>query len=281
MKRRIFLDALWYLANFIAAVSLGGSLIGWAWEWSAHKYLQGFSDAVVPAQVTPEQKVEAILAWMRNGPNRLQDAPDCEIDNRNPEETLNYSRLLAVCGTATNAFTNLAHAGGVKARRLLLLDSEHLTKHVVAEVQLAGRWVVVDPAYRIILRDASGRPLTRVDLRNPALFREAIGRIDGYNPNFTYESAVHIRLARIPVGGLFLQSILDRFSPDWDDNGSLSMILERVPLILMSVSALFCLSSATFGLYLRTRRRLRQEIPAKRISGIRCSNPRTVKDELE
>ena len=41
---------------------------------------------------------------------------------REPEESLNYASLLKVCGSATNAFVNLANAGGLPARRLLLMS---------------------------------------------------------------------------------------------------------------------------------------------------------------
>ena len=34
------------------------------------------------------------------------------LDGRNPEDTLNYRQFLEVCGTATNAFVNLAESSG-------------------------------------------------------------------------------------------------------------------------------------------------------------------------
>jgi hypothetical protein len=49
-----------------------------------------------------------------------------------------------VCGTATNAFINLADSGRLPARRILLLNSDQGAKHVDAEVLVKGRWIVLD-----------------------------------------------------------------------------------------------------------------------------------------
>jgi hypothetical protein len=62
------------------------------WEYSVRQYLKGFSDAVVPAVATPEQKVESILTWMRSGaPRPLASNPE-ELSKRDPEATLNYQQ---------------------------------------------------------------------------------------------------------------------------------------------------------------------------------------------
>ena len=138
-------------------------------------YLKGFSDAVVPSSAPPEEQVQAILNWMARGPSRRMPA----LWIRSPIAILpnsNYESLLKVCGSATNAFINLADSAGLVARRLLLLDSQRRTKHVVAEVLIGGRWIIVDPAFRTILRDANSRPLTSDQLR-PATFLAATGRI--------------------------------------------------------------------------------------------------------
>ena len=74
------------------------------------------------------------------------------MGGRDPEDTLNYSGLLHVCGSATNAFVNLADSSGLRARRLLLLSPRGTASHVVAEVSLDGRWVVVDPVFGTLLK---------------------------------------------------------------------------------------------------------------------------------
>jgi hypothetical protein len=90
--------------------------------------------------------------------------------DRDPTDTLNYDSLLRVCGTATNAFINLAVSGGLPARRILLLNSYQGAKHVDAEVLVKGRWIVVDPGFRTILRTLDDNTLTRDQLVSPAVF---------------------------------------------------------------------------------------------------------------
>src|ERR1700730_17522958 len=170
-------------------------------EMTVREYLDGFSDAVVSDSATPMEKVEAIIGWMRYGPPR-PDAPDLTIlSARDPQDTLNYHQLLAVCGSATNAFLNLSRSTGLQARRLLLLTPENYAKHVVAEVYVDGRWIVVDPTYRAVLRDAQGRALTRNDLRDPEILRQAAANIPHYVMEYSYEKSAHVRIAALPFQG--------------------------------------------------------------------------------
>ena len=118
-----------------------------------------------------------------------------QLSPRDPQDTLNYRQLLQVCGSATNAFLNLARSAGRESRRrLLLLAPDRTAKHVVAELNLDGRWVIVDPTYRMFLKDAHGNLLTRKDLQNPEIFREATGAMPGYLPEY-YIRAIRAREA--------------------------------------------------------------------------------------
>ena len=141
------------------------------------RYLKGFSDAIVPASAPPVEKIESVLAWMAHGPARLPDGPSPNVPDRDPTDTLNYDALLRVCGTATNAFINLMDTGDVPVRRLLLVDAKQNTKHVVAEVLVDRRWIIVDPAYRRIMRDNKGDTLTREQLTNPVTFNAVTAKI--------------------------------------------------------------------------------------------------------
>ena len=169
----------WYLVNALLVVAVAASLYSIGWEFSTRRYLKGFSDAIVPATAPGDEKVQAILNWMAHGPARLPYGPSPAVPDRDPTDTLNYDALLQVCGTATNAFINLTSTGNLSVRRLLLVDSNMLTKHVVAEVLVDGRWIIVDPAYRLVLRDAQGHTLTREDLTDPKTFAEATQNIPG------------------------------------------------------------------------------------------------------
>lgn len=217
------------------------------WEYSVRQYLRGFSDALIPAAASPEQKVEAILAWMRSGPPRPVASNPEELSKRDPQTTLNYKQLLAVCGTATNAFLNLARSSGLNARRLLLLTPERNTKHVVAEVQIDDRWIVADPTYRVVLRDAQGHLLTRRDLREPKIFAEAIAQVPNYPADYDYQYFAHVRIARLPLQGLGLRRLLDSMNPGWDEAFDWSLLLERESFFILFFSG----AATIFFLFLR------------------------------
>jgi Transglutaminase-like superfamily len=218
---------LWRTTNIFLMASV--LFVGYAtmWEYSLRRYLKGFSDAVVPQAATSEEKVEAILTWIRSGPPRPLAAHPDKLDFRDPETTLNYRQLLSLCGTATNAFLNLSRSAGLDARRLLLLSPEYTAKHVVAEVNIDGRWIIVDPTFRVILRDSMGHTLTRKELQNPVIFKQATGNLPNYLPDYNYQSFAHVRIARLPLDGLGLRRALIKYFPDWDEIFDWSLLLER------------------------------------------------------
>jgi Transglutaminase-like superfamily len=237
---------VWWSANLLLLGALVAVTYSAGWEYSVRRYLDGFSDAIVPSSEPAERQAEAILDWMRRGPRMLAANPSV-LDGRDPEATLNYQQLLSVCGTATNAFLNLARGNGLRARRLLLLTPEDEAKHVVAEVLIDGRWVIADPAYRVLLRDAQGRLLTRQDLRDPAVFAEATRFVPHYPKEYTYEKFAHVRLARLPMEGFHLRWILDKAFPGWEEALDWSLLLERESFFV------FCASAIAFFVFLLLR----------------------------
>jgi len=216
------------------------SLYGAIWEYSTREYLRGFSDAIVPFAAPPEQRVEAILNWMNNGPARNQLLPSEDSDSRDPVDNLNYATLLRICGNATNAFVNLADASDLEVRRLLLLGAGGNTNHVVAEVRLDGRWIVVDPSFRTILKDRLGNLLTREQLAQPETFEWATSAIPHYDPRYAYVHTAHIHLARLPLVGKILDRTLDSLFPQWDESMRWTMLVER-PSFAVLVTGLFLL----------------------------------------
>ena len=243
-SHRLF-RAVWWSTNLLLAAAVLSLLYAGMREYSVRRYLDGFSDAIVPEPATPEQTVEAILMWMRSGPPRSDAVEPPGLSRRDPEMTLNYRQLLSVCGTATNAFLNLARGSNLSARRLLLLTGNDNTKHVVAEVLIDGRWIIVDPTYRVVFRDAQGRLVTRQDLQNPAVFAEAISAVPGYPREYSYERYAHVRLAKLPLVGKGLRRLLDRMYPSWEEAVDWSLLLERE-----SYSALVLSGSVTIFLLL-------------------------------
>jgi hypothetical protein len=250
MKRPLLFSVLWYGLHLLLLCSFVALICGFVWEASTRSYLRGFSDAIVPASGTPEQKVDSILAWMAQGPaRRTGDDPDL-FAVRNPEDTLNYQQLLQVCGSATNAFVNLATASGLNVRRLLLLNPDRQAKHVVAEVWLGGRWVVADPSFRSLLRDAQGRLLAKEQLRDPAIFRQATQAIPGYPPAYSYEDVARVRLERLPLIGVALRRILEWISPSWEDKIDWTLLLERESFAFLVVASVLLLVSIVLYFFL-------------------------------
>ena len=217
----------WYAINILLIAAIIFAIYAVGWEISTRRYLKGFSDAIVPASASTEDKIESVLAWMAHGPTRLPYGPSPYVPDRDPTDTLNYDALLQVCGTATNAFINLLDTGNVPVRRLLLVDQQQNTKHVVAEVYSAGRWIIVDPAFRLVLRDAQGRTLTREDLTNPDTFNAVTGKIPKYDPNYTFDRTIHIRVARIRLFGVSVRDTIDRIAPSWADAPFVTLLVER------------------------------------------------------
>jgi Transglutaminase-like superfamily len=229
---------LWYAVNSLLILSILLAVYAAGWEYSTRRYLKGFSDAIIPESASPQEKIDAILNWMSHGPSRQQTIPDSSSSDRDPTSTLNYASLLRVCGSATNAFVNLADSEGLSARRLLLLDSNRRTRHVVAEVLMDGRWIVVDPAFRTQLRGEDGESLTREQLTDPAVLSAATAAIPQYESEYTYDITAHVRLARIRFGGIPLKTALTELFPDWENSAAMSLLLERESLATLAVALL-------------------------------------------
>lgn len=247
----LLFNVLWYTTNTLVVLSVLAALYCGVWEYSTRRYLKGFSDAVIPESSTPQEKVQAILDWMAYGPKRQDAILPTDSPDRDPTDTLNYAALLKVCGTATNAFINLADSGGLSARRLLLLDSRQMTKHVVAEVLIDGRWIVVDPSFRHILRDANGGLVTREQLVDPLVFKDAIKDMASYDPDYTFDRTAHVRIARLRDLGMPLMSILNHVAPSWEGSVELSLILERESLAAVIAALAFALVFALIRVGLR------------------------------
>ena len=69
MRQKLF-RIVWRSVNVALVASLLALVYSAWWEHSVRDYLDGFGDAIIPANATPEQRVDAILQWMRTGPPR-------------------------------------------------------------------------------------------------------------------------------------------------------------------------------------------------------------------
>lgn len=259
-KKHLIFRVVWRGVNLLLVAVMVSSVYAGVREYSVRQYLDGFSDAIVPNSLPEEQKLNAILAWMRAEPSRAVSANPGALAKRDPETTLTYSQLLNVCGTATNAFLNLMRSSDLRARRLLLLNADNTTKHVVAEVLIGDRWIIVDPTYRVIMRDAAGHYLTRKDLQDPAVFEQAVSVIRDYPREYGYDHFAHVRLERLPYIGSGLRKLLGAVVPGWEEAVDWSLLLERESFfyLVLSVAAMlfFLLLRAVLAWYADSRLRI-------------------------
>ncbi|HEV2618205.1 MAG TPA: hypothetical protein VGU63_16520 [Candidatus Acidoferrales bacterium] len=250
MKDHPIFRFIWALGNLLLIVSTLCLLSALFWEYSTRQYLKGFSDAVVPANALPGEKIQAIIDWMNFGPARREGSVTGELALRDPKETLNYESLLRVCGSATNAFINLGVTSGLEVRRLLLLDARGSTAHVDAEVLLDGRWVVVDPAFRIILRGSDGKLLTVKQLKNPRTFEFATSGLKNYLPQYSFGRTAHIHFGRIGFLGPLVKKIVTTIFPRADASPLVTLLVERESLAACVAAAILFLFSCVLRLAL-------------------------------
>jgi hypothetical protein len=100
-----------------------------------------------------------------------------------------------------------------------------------------GRWVIVDPAYRVLMKDAEGNLLTRKDLQNEGTLREATRSLPDYRPEYTYERFAHVRLAALPFHGAGVRKFLDWLFPSWEERLDWGLFLERRSFLYLFLSA--------------------------------------------
>jgi hypothetical protein len=257
LARRPAWQTAWYVSQTALIIALALAAYCVAWEYSTRSYLRGFSDAVIPASASPMVKIQAILNWMSHGPTRDQSVPDDAFSDRDPSDTLNYAALLRTCGSATNAFINLGDTAGLSTRRLLLQDAHGSVVHVVAEVSMDGRWIVVDPTFRAVMKGGDGRPLTREQLVDSSVLANATKNLTNYSPAYNYRNTAHLHTSRVPLGN-FAAAALGAVYPGWDGSPVLSLVVERSSLAAAVISiGLAVLLSFLRGALMFVRRRER------------------------
>ena len=69
-KRHLIFRVVWRGVNLLLVTVMVSSLYAGVREYSVRRYLDGFSDAIVPNSLPEEEKLAAILRWMRAEPSR-------------------------------------------------------------------------------------------------------------------------------------------------------------------------------------------------------------------
>jgi hypothetical protein len=131
-EQRIFAVA-WWLVDLLLFVALLGVIGTGAREYSVRKHLRGFSDALAPEAAWSREKVEAVRAWMSNGPPRLEANDAKKLAPRSYRDT-ELPAIAGGMGKRHECFPEASRSAGLETRRPLLLTPERTTKHMVAEV---------------------------------------------------------------------------------------------------------------------------------------------------
>jgi hypothetical protein len=137
----------------------------------------------------------------------------------------------------------LRKSSGLQARRLLLLDENRTSKHVVVEVLIDGRWVIVDHSYRTLFRLPNGSFVTRGELQDPAVFKTTTQNIPNYPQSYTYERTVPVRMGRIPLIGRYMRIAINFIWPSWEESINWTLLVERESFAML-VTSIFLLSFA-------------------------------------
>src|SRR5262249_35047580 len=75
------------------------------------------------------------------------------------------------------------------------------------------------------------------DVENGGVGGKATGSVPNYPPEYNYAKFAHVRIARLPIAGVQVRSLLDWISPGWDEALDWSLLLERESFFALALSS--------------------------------------------
>ena len=137
-----------------------------AWWIEAYDYGCGLLWArrlvrqVAPADFADEVRVTRLAVWVFDHfigyPSSMPNQED---------QFLNTARRgYGYCDQLAHILATLYWSAGYPSRLFMLRSAEGISNHTVTQVQVRGRWILVDPSYKILFRDPQGRFMTVEDL---------------------------------------------------------------------------------------------------------------------
>ncbi len=104
------------------------------------------------------------------------------------------------CGSYSRVVHVMLDERGIRNRFLFLTDPRGSTIHTVLEVELGGKWAVVDPSFGIVYRRPGGGYASAAELKaDPSLLQWNVRSIEGYDASYAYQSTTHLNWKKVPI----------------------------------------------------------------------------------
>lgn len=174
---------------------------------------------------------------------------------------LQLNQAASACGSFTHVLGRLLQTAGHELRIVQMRCGDVWGCHIVAETQIDGRWVVLDPLYDLAFEKPNGQLATFAEIRTNWDDFDA-QRPARYNDQYNYSDARYTNWSKIPVVMPAARSVLALFLGDEVQYFSLRahiLNVYKTYMIILAVSYLAVL--ALIGLAAKARiqeRRLRR-----------------------
>jgi hypothetical protein len=237
------------------------------WQWllfvEDNSFLDGICSALGVRDLGPEARAVRLYRWTSTYDDHIP--PSEPAARPGPYDSLTLRSIVdhrayysADCGLKARLLVALATRAGLKGRELRLCDSSHITRHVVCEVQISGRWVVFDPTIGLDFRRRDGRPATAAELRDPALLAANVIRAPQYNAHrWRFDHAERLHFEKLPLLGGLIRRLAPHLTGRPAEELALPAALDRPRRVTAGgLAALALLALAAAGMAARRRRKL-------------------------
>lgn len=165
------------------------------------------------------------------------------------------------CGSFTSVVGRLLVSAGYPIRILQMHCGPDPACHILLEVQLDGRWVVVDPSYNLLFQNTDGS-IASYDQLHHNFSAYAAQTPRDYNPAYRFEDARRTNWDKIPVLMPLLRGLLNAtMGETWTNELSLrAWVLNRYWLWFFAAGGFY---AGALLLMLLVRQR-RQRVPRSR-----------------
>jgi hypothetical protein len=233
-----------------------------------NRLLDGVVAAVTKPGQAPEERAVGLFRWVSRydgGRTRLAGSP---VPRDRPPPCPGPLTLVTAptviryrghfrenCGAKVRLLVDLARRAGLPARPLRLCDADGVTRHVVCEVRLDGRWRVFCPMVGLDFRRADGTLATAADLRDPGLVAANVRRVPAFDAlRWPFTHPEHFRFEKkLPVVGTPLRRLAARLTGRPAEELALPWPLEQPRLLAAGGSAAVMLLLLSAAALLRRR----------------------------